>query len=129
VTSSENIRRLESIWQTNNTFIDNLGSAIGNLYEGFLVLLTAAKPLVDAFGEFLKNTTESWKETLKLDEATGKLGERFKIAKGISESLGCQCDIEIRKGYPFLKNNPELTQIAIDNAINYSRVNNIFMGF
>jgi len=88
VTSSENIRRLESIWRTNNTFIDNLGTAIGNLYEGFLILLTAAKPLVDAFGEFLKNTTGSWKETLKLDETTGKLTERFKIAKGILKDLG-----------------------------------------
>ena len=88
VTSTENIRRLENIWRTNNTFIDNLGTAIGNLYEGFLILLTAAKPLVDTFGEFLKNTTESWKETLKLDEATGKLAERFKIAQGILKDLG-----------------------------------------
>lgn len=48
-----------------------------------------------------------------------------KIAKGISESLGCQCDIEIRKGYPFLKNNPELTQTAIDNAINYMGAENV----
>ena len=88
ITSSENIKRLESIWKTNNKFINNLGTAVGNLYEGFLILLTAAKPLIDAFGEFLKNTTESWKETLKLDEATGKLGERFKIAKGILSDLG-----------------------------------------
>jgi hypothetical protein len=88
ITSSENIRRLESIWKTNNDFINNLGTAIGNLYEGFLILLTAAKPLVDAFGEFLKNTTGSWKETLKLDETTGKLTERFKIAQGILKDLG-----------------------------------------
>jgi phage-related protein len=88
ITSSENIRRLENIWRTNNKFIDNLGTAIGNLYEGFLILLTAAKPLIDAFGEFLKNTTESWKETRKLDEATGKLAARFKIAQGILEDLG-----------------------------------------
>jgi len=87
VTKSENIRRLESIWRTNNKFIDNFGTAIGNLYEGFLILLTAAKPLIDAFGEFLKNTTGSWKETLKLDEATGKLGARFKIAQGILKDL------------------------------------------
>jgi phage-related protein len=87
VTSSENIKRLESIWRTNNKFIDNLGTAIGNLYEGFLILLKAAKPLIDAFGEFLKNTTGSWKETLKLDEATGKLGARFKIAQGILKDL------------------------------------------
>jgi hypothetical protein len=88
VTKSENIKRLESIWKTNNKFIDNFGSAIANLYEGFLILLNAAKPLIDAFGEWLKNVTGSWKETLKLDEATGKLGERFKIAQGILKDLG-----------------------------------------
>ena len=88
ITSSENIKRLDSIWKTNNEFIDNLGSAVGNLYEGFLILLKAAKPLVDAFGLFLKNTTGSWKETLKLDEASGKLSARFKIAQDILKDLG-----------------------------------------
>jgi hypothetical protein len=88
ITESENIKRLESIWKTNNKFIDNLGSAIANLYEGFLILLKAAKPLIDAFGEWLKNVTGSWKETLKLDEATGKLSARFKTAQGILKDLG-----------------------------------------
>jgi hypothetical protein len=88
ITESENIKRLESIWKTNNKFIDNFGSAIANLYEGFLILLNAAKPLIDAFGEWLKNVTGSWKETLKLDEATGKLGARFKVAQGILKDLG-----------------------------------------
>jgi metal-dependent amidase/aminoacylase/carboxypeptidase family protein len=31
-----------------------------------------------------------------------------KIAKGVSESFGCSCDIEISKGYPFLKNDVAL---------------------
>ena len=88
ITSAENLKRLKSIWKTNNTFIDNLGYAVGNLYEGFLILLGAAKPLIDAFGKFLKNVTETWKETLKADEASGKLAERFKIAKKILEDLG-----------------------------------------
>lgn len=43
----------------------------------------------------------------------------LKIAKGVSESLGCTCDIEIRKGYPFLKNDTELTGRAIRHAIEY----------
>jgi len=48
-----------------------------------------------------------------------------KIAKGISESLGCECDIEIRKGYPFLMNDPQLTQNAKDNAIAYLGKENV----
>ena len=88
ITSSENIRRLESIWKTNNKYIDSLGTAVANLYEIFLILINAAKPLIDAFGEYLKNVTGSWKETLKLDEATGKLAERFSIAQGILKDLG-----------------------------------------
>ena len=88
ITSSENIRRLESIWKTNNKYIDSLGTAVANLYEIFLILINAAKPLIDAFGEYLKNVTGSWKETLKLDEATGKLADRFSIAQGILKDLG-----------------------------------------
>ena len=48
-----------------------------------------------------------------------------KIAVGISESLGCQCHIEIRKGYPFLKNDPELTQKSMDKAIEYMGTENV----
>ncbi len=47
------------------------------------------------------------------------------IAKGISESFGCTCDIEIRKGYPFLKNDPELTDRAIQKAIAYMGEENV----
>lgn len=49
----------------------------------------------------------------------------IKIAKGVSESFGCSCDIEIRKGYPFLKNDVDLTARAIENAENYMGVENV----
>jgi len=49
----------------------------------------------------------------------------IKIAKGVTESFGCHCDIEIRRGYPYLKNDPELTQKAIDNAIAYMGEENV----
>ncbi len=48
-----------------------------------------------------------------------------KIAIGISESLGCTCDINIMKGYPFLKNDPDFTQKTIDNAIKYLGEENV----
>lgn len=40
-----------------------------------------------------------------------------KIATGIAEGMGGACDFDIRRGYPFLKNNPPLTQRAKQYAI------------
>ena len=88
VTSAENLARLKSIWKTNNIFLEKLGTTANNLYEIFLILLDAAKPLIDAFGDWLVKVTGAWKETLKLEEASGKLSEKFLTAKGILSDLG-----------------------------------------
>lgn len=42
-----------------------------------------------------------------------------KLAEGIAESMGGTCDFDIHRGYPFLKNNPELTERAKQNAVDY----------
>lgn len=47
------------------------------------------------------------------------------IAEGVVSSMGGRCDIEIRKGYPFLTNEPELTQRAIDAAKDYLGEENV----
>ncbi|MDF9798329.1 amidohydrolase [Catalinimonas alkaloidigena] len=39
------------------------------------------------------------------------------IAESLAEGMGGSCEFEIRKGYPFLKNSPELTQRARNYAI------------
>ena len=88
VTKAENLKRLEKIWKTNDKFLGKLGKAANNLYEVFLILLDAAEPLIDAFGDWLVKITGAWKTTLLADEATGKLANRFKIAKGIFKDLG-----------------------------------------
>lgn len=54
---------------------------------------------------------EEWREKAHLSIV--------KIATGIAESLGCKCDIEIRKGYPFLKNDETLTEKMINYAKSY----------
>ncbi|MCB9252546.1 MAG: amidohydrolase [Flavobacteriales bacterium] len=48
-----------------------------------------------------------------------------RIAKGICEALGCECGLEIRKGYPFLKNDPELTERSISRSIEYMGRENV----
>lgn len=42
-----------------------------------------------------------------------------KMAKGIAVSMGGDCDFDIRKGYPFLINNEDLTLRARSHAIEY----------
>ena len=49
----------------------------------------------------------------------------IKIGEGLAESMGGSCDFEVRKGYPFLKNHPELTQRAIDAATEYMGKENV----
>lgn len=48
-----------------------------------------------------------------------------KIAQSIAEGMGGACEFEVRRGYPFLKNNPELTQKAKQAAIAYLGEDNV----
>ena len=47
------------------------------------------------------------------------------IAHGIVEGMGGEVDFEIKKGYPFLKNDPELTQRSHLAAIEYLGEENV----
>lgn len=62
-----------------------------------------------------------------LDEAwRAKAHEKMlSIAKGIVEGMGGEVDFEIKKGYPFLKNDPELTQRSHQAAIAYLGEENV----
>ena len=42
-----------------------------------------------------------------------------KMAEGIAESMGAECDCEVRVGYPFLKNDPEVASRMKSHAIEY----------
>lgn len=49
----------------------------------------------------------------------------LQIAKGIVEGMGGEVDFEIRKGYPFLQNDPELTARATEAAKEYLGEENV----
>jgi metal-dependent amidase/aminoacylase/carboxypeptidase family protein len=49
----------------------------------------------------------------------------LQIAHGIVEGMGGEVDFEIRKGYPFLQNDPELTARATDAAKAYLGAENV----
>jgi hypothetical protein len=88
VTSTANLKRLDNVWRTSNRFIEKLGIVTGNLYEVFLILLEAAEPLIEAFGDWLVKITGAWKMTLNTKKGVEDLTENFKIAKGILSDLG-----------------------------------------
>ncbi len=48
-----------------------------------------------------------------------------KLAEGLCESMGGTCDIDIKNGYPYLKNDPALTDIARTAAVNYLGNDNV----
>jgi amidohydrolase len=48
-----------------------------------------------------------------------------KLAEGIAESMGGSCLFEIVKGYPFLKNHPELTRRTRSAATSYMGAENV----
>ena len=48
-----------------------------------------------------------------------------KLAEGLCESMGGSCDIDIKNGYPYLKNDPELTSIARAAAVDYLGADNV----
>ncbi len=48
-----------------------------------------------------------------------------KMACGIAESMGATCEIDIKVGYPHLKNNPELTKRLRGYAVDYLGEENV----
>lgn len=57
---------------------------------------------------YLEGTFRTFNEEWRTD-AHHKM---VKMAEGIAESMGASCDFEVRKGYPFLVNEPKLTENA-----------------
>jgi hypothetical protein len=60
VTEGENIERLERIWGSGDKLIGNFGAALGNVYELLLILLDAARPLAEEFGQWIEDLTGGW---------------------------------------------------------------------
>jgi amidohydrolase len=48
-----------------------------------------------------------------------------KMAEGIAESMGAKCEVTISRGYPYLQNNPALTQRIRNAAEQYVGVENV----
>ena len=71
---------------------------------------------VIAEGTF-RTMDEDWRK-----EAHSKITQ---IAEGVAKSMGGECEVEIKKGYPYLINDPQTTQHAINAAHEYLGKDNV----
>jgi amidohydrolase len=92
-------------------------------------------PTVLSWGKIIGNgATNIIPEEVKLEGTFRTFNEEWraiahekmvKMATGIAESMGAVCDFEVRKGYPFLVNEPNLTSSARSLAEDYLGVDNV----
>ena len=82
----------------------SFGKIIGNGATNVL------PPSVEIHGTF-RTVDENWRA-----EAHEKIR---RLAEGLAHSMGAEIDIEIKKGYPFLKNDETLTSICMEAAAEY----------
>ncbi|MBT0812013.1 amidohydrolase [Litoribacter ruber] len=92
-------------------------------------------PTVLSFGKVQANgATNIIPEKVEIEGTFRTLDEKWrseahkamvKIAEGIAEGMGGSVDFEVRKGYPFLVNEPELTSRAEEAAKQYLGEENV----
>jgi amidohydrolase len=92
-------------------------------------------PTVLSFGKVLANGANNIiPDEVKIEGTFRTMDEKWRsdahsriesIVKGIASSMGGSCDVDIRKGYPTLYNNPELNRIAHDASVDYIGYNNV----
>ncbi|WP_163380661.1 M20 family metallopeptidase [Cyclobacterium sp. SYSU L10401] len=90
-------------------------------------VLSFGKVIADGATNVIPNEVniEGTFRTLNEDWRKAAHEQMIKIAKGIAEGMGGEVDFEVRKGYPFLKNEPELTERSIQAAKAYLGEENV----
>jgi amidohydrolase len=94
-----------------------------------------ANPSVLSFGRFIADgVTNVIPNEVKIQGTWRCMDEEWradglqkmvKMAEGIAEAMGGRCEFEVVKGYPFLKNHPELTRRTKAAAIEYMGAENV----
>ena len=92
-------------------------------------------PTVLSFGKLIANgavniipdevTIEGTFRTMDEDWRSEAGDKIKKIATSIAESMGATCEVEIRKGYPFLINDTHITERAIEIANDFFEKENV----
>lgn len=94
-----------------------------------------ANPSVLSFGRFIADgVTNVIPNEVKIQGTWRCMDEEWradglrrmvKMAEGIAEAMGGSCEFEVVKGYPFLKNHPELTRRTKAAAVEYMGAENV----
>lgn len=92
-------------------------------------------PSVLSFGKVIANgATNVIPDEVKLEGTFRTMDENWrasahqkmiKMAESIAEGMGGSCEFEVRKGYPYLENHPELTRLCKAAAIEYLGEENV----
>jgi len=88
ITQASNLKRLWDVWKTGDRLLRQIGVVVEELYTSFLVLLSAASPLIDKFGSWIERLAESARISLQVKEATGQLTTMFGSAGKTAAQLG-----------------------------------------
>ena len=94
-----------------------------------------ANPSVLSFGRFIADgVTNVIPNEVKIQGTFRCMDEEWraeglqkmkKLAEGICEAMGGSCDFQVVNGYPFLKNDPELTRRSRAAAVAYMGAENV----
>lgn len=94
-----------------------------------------ANPSVLSFGRFIADgVTNVIPNEVKIEGTFRNMDEEWredglrrmkKMAEGIAEAMGAECDFQVVRGYPFLKNNPPLTRKLKSAAKEYVGAENV----
>ena len=69
-------------------FLERFGTIAGNVFDAFIILLDAALPLLDTFGQFLIDSTGFIRDWLAELQASGELGAFLENAGKMAAILG-----------------------------------------
>ncbi len=102
------------------------GEILKQLHSFFIEKKTNDVPTVIAFGKFVANgATNIIPEKVSVEGTFRTMDEAWRkeahekiteIATTVAQQMQGKCEVEIRKGYPFLSNNEDLTEEAIKSA-------------
>lgn len=84
----ENQNRIDRVFGSNNKILEDVGVAISNLANSFLILLDNLRPLAEEFSDWVVTLTDGWNESLIANDESGKLSKTLGYSAKVAKQLG-----------------------------------------